>query len=137
MKTTDASGKELKSFAINDFLRLYMLQCRSNRQRGTSLAVEEARVKWVAATDVVSQLGTELSRLGGYGMNPEARKIYEHRLQAARDEAERLFREYYDLGRQETEQKMLGLQESQKRAAWASFSVAVVCGAATILNYLF
>jgi hypothetical protein len=114
-----------------------MLQCRSNSQHSMSLAVEETRVKWDAANKAASELRTKLSQLEGHGMNPEARMIHEGRLQAARDEVEWRFREYYDLGRQETELRMLGLQKSQQRAAWASFAVAAVSGVATILNYIF
>lgn len=58
----------------------------------------------------------------------------EHRLQTARHEAELLCREYHDLGRQETELKMLSLQKSQQLATWASFAVAAVVGVATIVG---
>jgi hypothetical protein len=107
---------------------------RSNIQRSTSLAVEEARVKWVSASEVASKLAAVLFQPGsGYG-DPEVRMQDEHRLQTARHEAEWLCREYHDLGRQETELKMLSLQKSQQLATWASFAVAAVVGVATIVG---
>jgi hypothetical protein len=109
-----------------------MLQNQSNSQCSTSLAVDKARVKWVSASEAASKLATELFRRG-YGA-PEALMEAKHHLQTARHEAERLFREYYDLSRQETEQKMLGLQKSQKLATWASFAVAAMVGVATIIG---
>lgn len=111
-----------------------MFQDQSNSQRNTSLTVDKACVKWVSASETASKLATELFQPGsGYG-DPEARMQDEHRLQTARHEAERLFREYYDLSRQETEQKMLRLQKSQQLATWGSFSVAAMVGVATIIG---
>jgi hypothetical protein len=55
-------------------------------------------------------------------------------LQSARHDAERLFREYYDLDRRDTEIKMLALQRSQRLATWASFAVAAVVGLATVVS---
>jgi hypothetical protein len=98
--------------------------------------VAAARARWLAASENASQLASELFQPGsGYG-DPEARAADEHRLQSARLEAERLFREYYDLDRRDTELKMFELQRSQRLAAWASFAVAAVVGLATIVSML-
>ncbi|WP_248767829.1 hypothetical protein [Pseudomonas sp. MWU12-2345] len=96
--------------------------------------VDLARAKWVGASDAASELGKVMHQLGsGYG-DPEARMQDEHRLQTTRYDAERLFREYDDLSRQQTDMKILMLQASQKRAMWASFAVAAVVGVATIIG---
>ncbi|MBX3178323.1 MAG: hypothetical protein KF886_13260, partial [Candidatus Hydrogenedentes bacterium] len=77
---------------------------------------------------MASNLASELFQLGsGYG-DPDARAQDELRLESARLDAERLFREYHDLDRREMELKMLDLQRSQRLATWASFSVAAVVG---------
>ena len=111
-----------------------MLQAQSRTQDGMSTAVEAARSKWFSASDAASTLASEMSQPGsGYG-DPEARMQDWHRLQTARHEAERLFREYHDLGRQDTELKMLELQQSQRLATWASFAVAAVVAVATIVG---
>lgn len=83
---------------------------------------------------LASKLAAELFQPGtGYG-DPEARAADEHRLQSARLDAERLFREYYDLDRRDMELKMLDLQRSLRLATWASFAVAVVVGLATVIS---
>jgi len=111
-----------------------MLQNQLKSQCGMSIAVDAARVKWFSASEAASELAAELFQPGsGYG-NPEARMHDQHRLQTARHDAERLFREYHDLSRQETEQKMLELQQSQRLATWASFAVAAMVGVATIVG---
>ncbi|WP_411705952.1 hypothetical protein [Edaphovirga cremea] len=111
-----------------------MLQDQSNSQRSSSLEIDEARAKWVSTSEAASKLAVELFQPGsGYG-DPDARMQDEYRLQVARHEAERLFREYHDLSRQETEQKMRELQKSQQLATWASFAVAAVVGVATIVS---
>jgi hypothetical protein len=111
-----------------------VLQGQSNSQRSISLKVDEARGKWVSTSEAASKLAAELFQPGsGYG-DPDARMQDEHRLQTVRHEAERLFREYHDLSRQETDQKIYELQKSQQLATWASFSVAAVVGAATIVS---
>ncbi len=93
-----------------------------------------ARSRWLKATEHTSRLAAELFQPGsGYG-DPEARLTDEHRLQSAKDEAERLFREYHDLDRQHMESEMLELQRSQRLATWASFAVAAVVGLATIVS---
>lgn len=100
----------------------------------TSINADAARRKWLSANDAVSELAAELFQLGsGYG-DPEARMQDEHRLQTSRHEAQRLFQEYHDLSRQETEMKMLELQKSQRQATWASFAVAFAVGTATIVD---
>ncbi len=71
--------------------------------------VEKARKKLVAASEYASKLGNELFQPGSGYWDPDARANDEHRLQSAREEAERLFREYHDLGRKELEVKMLKL----------------------------
>ena len=98
--------------------------------------VEEARLRWLKASKRASQIASELFQPGsGYG-DPEARQQAEHLLQSARHDAERLFREYYDLDGREIEAKMLGLQRSQRLATWASFAVAAVVGLATVVSTL-
>lgn len=69
----------------------------------------------------------------GYG-DPQARNEDLHRLETARAEAERLFREYHDLDRRYIEYEMLKLQRSQRLATWASFAMAAVVGVATIVQ---
>lgn len=98
--------------------------------------VEFARLRWLDASDAASRLAAELFQPGdGYG-DPNARAADEHRLESARLEAERLFREYHDLDRRELERKMVELQRSQRSATWASFAVAVVVGLATVISTL-
>ena len=97
-------------------------------------AAEEARSRWLAASEHVSSLAAQLFQPGdGYG-DPDARENDVHRLQSARENAERLFREYHDIDRQYIQSEMLKLQRSQRLATWASFAVAAVVGAATIVN---
>ena len=106
--------------------------------------VEAARSRWLAASECASSIAAGLFQDGsGYG-SPEARKADEHRLQSAKDEAERLSREYYDLDRRESESKMFKLQRSmfklqrsQLNATWASFVVATVVGFASIVGLVF
>ena len=106
----------------------------TNRPLNASTSVEAARQRWLTASDHASGLAAELFQPGsGYG-DPDARLQDEHRLQTARHEAERLFREYHDIGRQDTESKMLDLQRSQRLATWASFAVAAIVGIATIVS---
>ena len=98
--------------------------------------VEAARTKWLSASELATKLAYELFRPGsGYG-DPEAKAADEHRLNSARHEAERLFLEYQDIDKRETEKKMLSLQKSQHLATWASFTVAAVVGLATISDIL-
>jgi len=98
--------------------------------------VDVARDRWLEASERASQLATELFQPGsGYG-DPDARAADEHRLQSARHDAERLFREYHDIDRRDMELKMLELQRSQRIATWASFTVAAVVGLATIVSTL-
>lgn len=96
--------------------------------------VEAAHAKWLSASERVSQLAAELFQPGsGYG-DPEARLADEHRLLSARHDVDRFFREYHDLDRRGIESKMLELQRSQRLATWASFAVAAVVGAATVVS---
>lgn len=102
----------------------------------TSSDVEAARARWLQASEAASALASDLFRPGsGYG-DPDARLANEHRLQTARLEAERIFREYHDLERRDMEFKMLKLQRSQTLATWASFAVAAVVGLATVVSTL-
>ena len=96
--------------------------------------VEAARARWLAASERASQLASELFQPGsGYG-DPQAQMADEHRLQSARNDAERFFKEYHDLDRRDIECKMIELQRSQRLATWASFAVAAVVGVATIVS---
>ena len=97
-------------------------------------SVSAARERWLTAGEELSKLSAELFQSGsGYG-DPEARLNDEHRLQSAREEVQRLFREYHELDRRQIESEMLDLQRSQRLATWASFAVAAVVGAATVLS---
>jgi hypothetical protein len=94
--------------------------------------IEEARNRWVTASGRATTVACELFQPGnGYGC-PEAEQQDKHRLETARSDSERLFREYQDLDRRYTQEQMLGLQRSQQLATWASFAVAAVVGLATI-----
>ncbi|NJK53775.1 MAG: hypothetical protein HC936_15040 [Leptolyngbyaceae cyanobacterium SU_3_3] len=98
--------------------------------------VEGARARWLSASERASQLAAQLFQPGsGYG-DPEARIADEHRLQSARHDAERFFREYHDLDKRDMELKLLRVQRSQRLATWASFAVAAVVGASTVVNTL-
>lgn len=107
-----------------------------SRTQGTSGDVQAARARWLEANAAASRLATGFFHPGsGYG-DPDARAADEHRLQSARLEAERFFREYHDLDRSEMERTMLDLQRSQRLATWASFVVAAVVGLATVVSTL-
>jgi len=102
--------------------------------RETKNDVEAARARWLAASVLASQLASDLFQPGsGYG-DPQAKMADEHRLQSARNDADRFFKEYHDLDKRDIECKMLELQRSQRFATWASFAVAVVVGVATIAS---
>ncbi len=96
--------------------------------------VEQARSRWLEASERASQLAADLFQPGSSYGDPDARAADEHRLQSAKHDAERLFREYHDLDRREMEFKLLDLQRSQRLATWASFAVAAVVGLATIVS---
>ena len=93
-----------------------------------------ARERWLSASEQASKLASELFQPGGGYGDPNARLQDEHRLQTARHEAERLFREYHDMERQATEAQILEVQRSQRLATWASFAVAAVVGVATVIS---
>jgi hypothetical protein len=62
-------------------------------------AVAEAKERWQAASIEASKLASTLFQPGsGYG-DPDARVADEHKLQTAKEEAERLYREFNDLDR--------------------------------------
>ena len=93
---------------------------------------DDARSRWLAASDHASKLSAELFQPGsGYG-DPNAKEADLHRLQTAKEESERLFRQYQDIERSRIQDEMLALQRSQRLATWASFAVAAVVGTATI-----
>lgn len=99
-----------------------------------STNVESARTKWIKASDAASKLHTELFQTGsGYG-SPDERAAGEHKLASSRLEAERLLREYYDIDRRFMNREMLKLKRSQTLATWASFTIAVVVGVATVFD---
>lgn len=96
--------------------------------------LERARQLWLDASRDAAALAAELFQPGsGYG-DPEALFQDQHRLESARAEAERLFREYHELDRRVIDHQMLQMQRSQRLAAWCSLAVAVVVGAATIVS---
>lgn len=99
-------------------------------------SVDSARARWLQASQAASMLAADLFQPGsGYG-DPDARSADQHRLESARLDAERLFREYHDLDRRQMELKMFELQRSQRLATWASFAVAAVVGFATVVSTL-
>jgi len=111
-----------------------MSNIRPNSPDAEGASVAEARARWLAASEDASRVAGELFQPGsGYGC-PDAKEADIHRLESARAEAERLFREYHDLDRQKIELEMLELQRSQRLATWASFSVAAVVGCATVVQ---
>jgi hypothetical protein len=94
-----------------------------------------ARQRWHDASERASNIALEMHQPGsGYG-DPDALLQDEHRLNSARFEADRLFRDYDSLDRQLTGSKMLALQSSQRLATWASFAVALAVGAATVADF--
>jgi len=98
--------------------------------------MENAYRRWLDASEEASSLSSELFQPGsGYG-DPEARTQAVHKLDSARREAERLFREYNELYRRLMEGEMLALQRSQRTATWASFFVAAVVGLATVVQVI-
>lgn len=97
-------------------------------------AVSEAKQRWHDASIKASKLAATLFQPGsGYG-DPDAQLNDEHKLQTAKEEAERLYREYNDLDRSLIDEEMISLQRSQKYATWASFVVAAAVGIATIVQ---
>ncbi len=105
-----------------------------NSELKTSKPVNAARERWLKANDQVSDLERSLFQVGsGYG-DPDARDADRHRLESAKNNAQRLFHEYHDLDRRYLEAEMLKLQHSQRLATWASFAVAAAVGVATIVG---
>lgn len=102
---------------------------------GALAAIEQARARWLAASECASAAAAQMWQAGGYGC-PDALLEDQHRRDAARLDAERLFQEYQDLDRRWVQQQMLRLQRSQQLATWASFSVAVAVGIATIAGII-
>jgi hypothetical protein len=99
-----------------------------------SNAISDTRAKWLEATKHASSLAREMFQEGcGYG-DPDARRADEYKLQLAKDEAERLFREYHNCSQDYLQSEMLRLQNSQHIATWSSFFVALAVGFATITN---
>jgi hypothetical protein len=82
----------------------------------------------------VAELHSSLFQPGsGYG-SPDEFRNDEQRLVAARAEAVECFQDYQLLERRKIDLRILSLERSQTLAAWSSFSVAAVVGAATIVN---
>ncbi|MGB4072192.1 hypothetical protein [Pseudomonas sp.] len=98
--------------------------------------VKDARERWLSASECATKIAAELFQPGSGYADPDARAAEEHRLHLARHEAERLFREYHDLDKRETEGRIFALQNSQRLATWASFAVAAVVGIATVADVL-
>lgn len=102
----------------------------------TESEVKKARERWHEANKSASEMAGKLFQLGsGYGA-PEARAADEHQLQTLRDEAERLFKEYCDLDRRLIDHRMVEIQESQRKATWASFAVAFILGILVIVDFV-
>jgi hypothetical protein len=101
---------------------------------GNENPVGVARTQWLEASARAASLASEVFDEGRQYGDPQARMEDEGRVQSARVEADRLFREYSDLERRDLESKMVALQRSQRLATWASFTVAAVVGLATILK---
>jgi hypothetical protein len=98
--------------------------------------VEAARVRWIESSENASKLALEVYQPGsGYG-DPQAEAGDKYRVEAARADAQRLMQEYHDIDRQLNEQRISDLQSSQTLATWASFTVALVVGVATIVGTL-
>lgn len=96
--------------------------------------VEAARLRWLEASENASKLALEMYQPGsGYG-DPQAEAGDKYRVEAARADAQRLMQEYHDIDRQLNERRISDLQKSQTLATWASFAVAFVVGAATIVG---
>ena len=96
--------------------------------------VERSRARWINASKGASELASALFQPGsGYG-DRDAQLQDEHRLNSARTEAERAYREYADLALSYVNKQMVELQASQRKAAWLSLLVAAVVGLATVLS---
>lgn len=97
-------------------------------------SAETARDRWIQASESASALALEMYQPGsGYG-DRQAEAGDKHRVEAARADALRLMHEYHDIERQLNEQRINDLQKSQTLATWASFTVAFVVGATTIVG---
>ncbi len=99
-----------------------MKESKRNFLKKENDAVAEVRSRWLTASDHASRLATELFQPGsGYG-EADARRADEHKLQTAKDEAERLFREYYDFDKRHIESEMLKLYAPNDWTHWPPFS---------------
>lgn len=106
----------------------------SNNIQDSCGELEAARLRYTHASREVADLHSKLFQPGsGYG-SPDEYRNDEHKLVAARAEAEKCFQDYQLLERRKIDLKILSLERSQALAAWASFAVAAVVGAATIVN---
>lgn len=100
------------------------------------LIVSEAKQRWHVASLEASRVASTLFQPGsGYG-DSDARLQDEHKMHVAKEEAERLYREYNDLDRSLIDEEMLFLQRSQKHVTWASFIVAAAVGIASIVQII-
>ena len=106
----------------------------NRKTQDTCGELEAARLRYIDASRSVAELHSKLFQPGsGYG-SPDEFRNDEQRLVAARVEAEKCFQDYQLLERRKIDLRILSLERSQALAAWASFSVAAVVGAATIIN---
>ena len=89
-----------------------MSQSRPTSGRIEAADIDAARPRWLVASENASKIAASLFQEGsGYG-DPDAREADVHRLQSARDEAERLLHEYNDLDRRQIQSEMIHLQRS-------------------------
>lgn len=99
-------------------------------------SVDEARLKWLEASSKASELALEMYQPGsGYG-DPQAEAGDKYRVEVAKSEADKLMHQYHDIDRKLAEKKFGELQKSQTIATWASFTVAFVVGATTIISII-
>jgi len=113
-----------------------MSQIEESSRKQDAGSVEDARTRWLEASERASRLSAQLFEPGTFGGGAIALEEIVHGAETARAEAERLFRDYHDLDRQRIESEMLELQRSQRLATWASFTVAALVGIATVAQTL-
>jgi len=93
----------------------------------------EAYQRWLAAEEEVEQLLKQFLPGSGFG-HPAAESGARTSLESAHRLAERSRATYNEAVRRGSEVTMLKLQKSQHLATWASFVVAFVVGATTVLQ---
>lgn len=88
-----------------------------------------ARSRWLIALANASKLSGEMYAPGtGYG-DPDALAAAQHRLQEAKDEAQRLFCDWQD-------QRVAKLQRSQTVTAWTAIGISVLALACGLAGWL-